>query len=127
MGTPYHPCAGIKGVGVDCAIYPLKVYSALGLIEDVDVGSYPPDWYLHQDGERYLEWVLRLGAREVESPERGDFALFRFGRTYSHGAIVDTWPIVYHSVVRLGVYRDDASTGKLAERPTLFFTLPERG
>jgi cell wall-associated NlpC family hydrolase len=41
-------------------------------------------------------------------PQPGDFVVFRFGRTYSHGAIVVEWPIVIHSYIPHGVLLSDA-------------------
>ena len=31
IGTPFHDCAGIRGVGVDCAYFPIRVINALGM------------------------------------------------------------------------------------------------
>ena len=111
------------GAGADCAMFPLAVYAACGLVPDVDVGHYPPDWHLHRDDERFLSWVLQLGGREVSAPLPGDFAVFHWGRAWAHGAIVTDWPHGIHAVVRVGVIPDDLTQGRLAGRPVRFFTL----
>lgn len=124
-GTPYHRRARIKGVGVDCAMFPAEVYQAVGLIPRLDP-AYTSDFYLHRDEELYLEWV-RPHAREIDrsAVEPGDFAIWRFGRTFSHGAIVLDPPIVMHAVIVGGaVIRGDMDRDEdLRRRPVLFFSL----
>lgn len=89
LRTPYHHQADVLGVGVDCAMLPVRVFSALGLIPaDVDPRPYAPDWHLHRSEEIYLGWVKRF-ADQVETPQVGDLALFRVGRCYSHGGLIE--------------------------------------
>ena len=109
IGTPYHHRGRLKGAGVDCAMFPVEVYAALGLMPaDIDFGAYPTQWHMHHDEERYLEIVLTY-AREIESaPCPGDFVLWQFAKTFSHGGIVTEWPRVVHSYIDRGVYEDDA-------------------
>jgi len=86
--TPYHHAADVKGVGVDCAMILIRIYSKLGHIPmDVDPRPYPQHWYLHHDEERYLGWIWKY-AEKVDVPLPGDIALYRFGRTISHGGII---------------------------------------
>lgn len=98
LRTPYHPGAQVKGAGVDCAHLPLAVYVAVGVIPPTDVGEYPTDWHLHRDDERYLGWVQRF-AREISRADiqPGDFGLWRYGRAYSHGAIIIDPPVIIHA------------------------------
>ena len=114
IGTPYHHMGRIRGVGVDCATFPAEVYAAAGVIAPVTIDFYPPDWHLHRASERYLHRVLEHAA-EVDSPEPGDFTLWRIGRAFAHGAIVIAWPRIIHAVVGIGVIEDDG------ESPTLSF------
>jgi cell wall-associated NlpC family hydrolase len=87
LGTPYHHMADVIGVGVDCAMLPVRVFAALGLIPaDTDPRPYPYDWMLHRDEERYLFWVNKF-ADPVTVPRDGDLALFRVGRCIAHGGI----------------------------------------
>jgi cell wall-associated NlpC family hydrolase len=87
IGTPYHNCADIKGVGVDCGMLLVRVFVDTGLCSPFDPRPYPPDWNLHRDGERYLGFVFDRG-KEVVVPREGDVAVYRFGRCYAHGGIV---------------------------------------
>jgi len=38
-------------------------------------------------------------AHEVELPEKGDIILWKFGRCFSHGAIVVDYPMIIHAYV----------------------------
>jgi NlpC/P60 family putative phage cell wall peptidase len=87
LGTPYHHQGDILGVGIDCAMILVRVFCDLGLVPMIDPRPYPPDWHLHQSGERFLGWVQKYATR-VHQPEPGDVPLFRFGRALSHGGIV---------------------------------------
>lgn len=93
--TPYHHEAFVKGAGVDCRVIAL-IYSAVGLIPEVSMDKHPIDWALHNTTEYYLEKVVGH-AVEVEVPQPGDFVLWKFGRCYSHAAIVEDWPMVLHT------------------------------
>jgi cell wall-associated NlpC family hydrolase len=61
-------------------------------------------------------------AREIPGPPLpGDVAVFKFGRTFSHGAIVLAWPRVVHAFVRTGTVYGEATKAPLAGRPVKFF------
>ena len=140
LGTPYHHMGRIKGVGVDCAMFPLEVYREAGLIGDVEIPFYPQDWMLHRSEEIYLR-IVQQHAAETEpaatgSPTRpgvgvdgvkvaaGDFVLYRFGRCWSHGAIVLEWPLIIHAVVQHGVILSNGETdGMLVGRRKRTFKL----
>jgi cell wall-associated NlpC family hydrolase len=103
LRTPYHHRAKLKGVGVDCAQFVLAVYASAGLIEDFDTGEYPRDWHLHRSAERYMTNVQRFaGEIEPADAKPGDVMLFKYGRAFSHGAIVTRYPQVVHAVVKDG-------------------------
>ena len=121
LGTPYHHMGRIKGAGTDCLMLLAEVYEAAGIVPRLEVPFYPADWNLHRDAERYLDGVLQY-AREVGAPGAGDVALFKFGRTFSHGAIVIDWPLLIHAYVGQGVLEGDASRGALAGRLVKFFS-----
>ena len=135
IGTPYHSHGRSKGAGVDCAMLLAEVYHAVGLIDRVEPGFYPPDWHLHRGTERYIEQVIRI-ARELHGEEEkrpGDILLVKFGRTFSHGAVIVDWPMCIHAMMesktgyvdalRDGVFR--APGGSF--RPFRFFSLWHRG
>lgn len=123
--TPYHPNARLKGIGVDCAQYPAAVYEAVSLIPHI-APEYSPQWMLHRDEEQFLGWV-REYAREIARDQvgPGDFAIWKFGRCFSHGAIVIDLPEVIHAVIRGGgVIRGNADRDEeLRSREVKFFTL----
>lgn len=112
-GTPYAHRARIKGIGVDCANLPAAVYEAVGLVPNINP-EYSVQWYLHRDEEKFLEWVTPF-SREIQPGmvKPGDLMVFKWGRTYSHSAIVIDYPEVIHaaakgaSVIRGHVDRDD--------------------
>ena len=87
IGTPYHNCADIKGVGCDCGMLLVRVFVDLKLVTPFDPRPYTADWHLHRGEERYLSALLAR-AKRVDAPLPGDVALFRVGRCYSHGGIV---------------------------------------
>jgi len=87
LGTPYHDNGDIRGAGVDCGMLIVRVFVDLGLVPPFDPRPYPRDWMMHNDEERYLGWV-KTWCGEVERPEAGDIAVFRFGRCYSHGGVI---------------------------------------
>lgn len=124
-GTPYHSHARLLGLGVDCCNLPAAVYESCGLIPHV-APRYSKQWYLHHDRELFLEYV-RPHAAEVERDAAGpgDMAIWRFGRTFSHAAILIEPPVVLHAVALAGaVIRSDMSRDEdLRTRPCLFFTL----
>lgn len=123
LRTPYHHRQRVKGVGVDCGMLLIAVYSACGLSPDFDPGEYPADWMMHRDEERYLSWVRKFAA-DTDKPLPGDIALWRFGRCVSHGAIVVDWPNVIHAYKqeRMCVL-GNASIGDFEKRVPMFFTL----
>jgi cell wall-associated NlpC family hydrolase len=99
LKTPYHHAARIKGVGCDCLTLLAEVFTEAELVPRIDVPYYPKDWHLHRDAERYLDGLLGY-TREIEGPPLpGDVVLWKFGRCYSHGAIVVKWPVVIHAYV----------------------------
>lgn len=89
IGTPYHHEGDIKGPhgGVDCAMILVRVFCDLGLLEPFDPRPYPMQWHLHRNDEKYLRWFTDR-ARQVDVPDIGDVALYRYGRTASHSGII---------------------------------------
>lgn len=122
LGTPYHHMARLKGVGCDCLTLLAEVYERAGVIGHVEIGYYPADWNLHRDAERYLDGVMQY-AHEIEGPpEPGDIAVWKFGRTFSHGAVVIEWPRVIHSFVGSGTVWGDARRAPFTGRAVRFFS-----
>jgi len=163
LRTPYHHRGRIKGAGVDCAMLLAEVYAEAGFVAPLAVPHYPPDWHLHRDAERYLGVLLNHAVEYVPdftatdhphpdpTPLRGrereggalptrpilpaDIALWRFGRCFSHGAIVVDWPVVIHAYLGRGCMLEDAAKAEWLSRigegrdahakprPVKFFTL----
>ena len=129
LGTPYHSMGRVKGAGVDCLTLLAEVFFEAGIIPRIELPYYPPDWHLHRDEERYLAGLLRYARAIEEPPLPGDIALWKFGRCYSHGAIVIDWPLVIHAYVGRACTLEDAQaspwlSGKsAAPRPCRFFTV----
>jgi cell wall-associated NlpC family hydrolase len=117
-GTPYHHRARVRGAGVDCAQLLVAVYAAVGLVPLVDTGEYPQDWALHRSDERFLGW-LREYARPVACAQPGDVLVMRYGRCYSHGAIVVDDRLLIHSFLGRGV--EVVERAEFADRGTLAF------
>ncbi len=123
MGTPYHHLADIKGVGVDCAMLLVGVYKSQGLVPaDLDPRPYAPDWHLHRGEEKFTNWLAQHG-HQIDEPLAGDVTVWKFGRTYSHGAVVidDTGGIVHAYRETNGVVLGHLSESALAERPVQFW------
>jgi NlpC/P60 family putative phage cell wall peptidase len=122
IGTPFHHAARVKGIGVDCLMLLAEVYERAGIAPRIEPPFYVPDWHMHRDAERYMEGLLGY-AREIEEPPlAGDIALFKFGRVFSHGAIVTLWPRLVHAYWAVGVVWGDATLNPLRDRAVRFFT-----
>jgi cell wall-associated NlpC family hydrolase len=125
LGTPYHHHARVKHCGADCAMFPLAVYQECGVLpRSYQPPEYSVQWHLHRSRELYLEEIDRFVTEINGPPQPADFVVFRFGRTYSHGAIVVEWPIVIHSYIPHGVLLSDAlRDGELISRERRFFAM----
>jgi cell wall-associated NlpC family hydrolase len=129
LGTPYHTGAGIKGVGTDCAFLSIRAYADAGVLPEIQPAHYPMDFALHRSAEIYLSWAQRYGQQIDGPPDPGDLVVWKFGRCFSHGAIVVAWPIIIHALIKEGVTLGDASRDQRLlmngsqKRERLFFTL----
>lgn len=121
IGTPFHHAARVKGAGVDCLMLLAEVYERAGVTGHIAPPFYVPDWHLHRDAEKYLEGLASY-TMAIEAPEPGDIALFKHGRTFSHGAIVIEWPRVIHAYWAIGVVWGDAMLYPLKDREAKFFS-----
>jgi len=106
-------------------MFPAEVYEAVGLVPHLDP-VYSDQWMMSRDEEQFLSWVLPHATettRERLGP--GDFVIWKFGRCFSHGAIVISPPEIIHAVARAGaVVRGNMDRDtELCERPCRMFTL----
>ena len=103
LRTKFHDNACLKGVGCDCLGLLVGVYTAVGVVDAVEVPKYSAQFMLHRKDELYLGGLQKY-CREVNEPHKGDIALFKFGLCYSHAGIVIKWPTeMIHSYVGRGV------------------------
>jgi cell wall-associated NlpC family hydrolase len=123
LGTPYHHCARIKKAGADCAMFPLAVYQECGILPaDFQPPSYSMQWHLHRSEEMYLQTIAPFVQEKKDAPLPADFVVFKFGRAFSHGAIVVEWPLIIHSYIPHGVLLGDAlRDGELIGREMKIF------
>ena len=98
VGTPYHHCADVKGAGVDCGMFLVRLFCdpPVELAPKFDPRPYKPQWYLHRDVELYLNWIKKY-ARPVQRPGVGDIEVFNFGRHAAHGAVYVTGNAIVHA------------------------------
>lgn len=100
LGTPYRHAARVKGHGADCLTLLAEIFAEAGLVEKVAIPYYPADWHLHRAEERYMSGLLKYAKEIPGNPQPGDIALWKFGRCFSHGAIVVKWPVIIHAHIR---------------------------
>jgi cell wall-associated NlpC family hydrolase len=122
-GTPWHHAGRVKHAGVDCGMFPAEVYERCGVLPHLEPGPYAHDAMLHQRDERFLA-LVEVHARQVEAPGPGDLVLWRFGRCFSHAAIVISWPTIIHAYIPAGGVElgDALADTDLARRPCVFFS-----
>ena len=101
--TPYHNHARVKGSGVDCVHLLAAAWIEAGLVSKIDPGWYSPEWHLHHSEEKYIEGLLKFSRKVERDPLPADIAMFQYGRTSSHAAIVVDWPLMIHSYRGRGV------------------------
>lgn len=124
VGTPYHHHARIKGVGVDCAQLICAVFEACGLTPHVDTGHYPVCWHLHRGAELFEQALARYCRRLHDAPAApGDVAVYRYGRCYSHGALVVDGGLQVHAYIGRGVILSAPNEEPLDGRPVRYWTL----
>lgn len=150
LRTPYHHLAKVKGSGADCAMFPLAVYQECGVLPaDFSPPDYSMQWHLHRSEEVYLQTIapftqeirpcdctchcgidiecdcdidLSCQGGPYVKPLPADFVVFKFGRAFSHGAIVINWPTIIHSYIPHGVLLGNAlQDGELIGREMKFF------
>jgi len=125
LRTTWHHRACVKGAGVDCVFLLVGVYNAVGLtgIVDTDIPYYPHDIMLHRSEETVLGVVAKY-ANKVDVPLPGDVILWKFGRIFSHAAIVVDYPTIIHASRSDGmVVLGDASKGEFVNRDKQYYSM----
>jgi len=125
IGTPYAPGQMVKGAGVDCGMLLIGIFRNVGHLDPgFDPRPYPIQWHFHQAGERYLGIVEKFAWEITSSPLPGDIVLFKFGKCFSHGAVVIKWPLIIHALRPYKVGHEDALRNpKMAMLERKFFTV----
>lgn len=156
-GTPYHDHAGVKGAGVDCAFFPLRLCQAFDRAPvDFKVPYYSPQQWLNSKSQidkhklrvedrTMFNIVSSLAKTELrtrwsEDPVSGvrlvdreplpaDFVLYRVAASWTHLAFIVTWPeFVLHPVIRRGVIGSHGlNEGFWQRTPHRFFSILEEG
>ncbi|MDE1145648.1 MAG: hypothetical protein PW843_03375 [Azospirillaceae bacterium] len=127
LGTPYHQLADVKGAGVDCSMLLVRVFVDTGVLAAFDPRPYPPDWHLHRSDERYVAWTERFGqpfTLDQRAPQAGDVVLARFGRCFSHGAVMAGRFGLIHAYARdRQCVAGDLRQQPFLDRPLIFYSL----
>jgi cell wall-associated NlpC family hydrolase len=129
LHTPWRHI-GQSRAGVDCGGLAISIFKECNLIpQDFKPDYYPPDFMLHHDEQKFIEYIERVGYktdRVIGKP--ADIALFKVGRVAAHCALVLKWPRVIQAV-KVGdsgeVEYDDADNGELADKFVGIWTLRE--
>lgn len=118
LNTPYADHCGLKHCGVDCFYLPARIYQAVGLIpKEFEPPYYSPQQWLNSPAQTdklklkvvdttALDIVLKYCVREIKESEvqAGDLAIYKIVSSWTHGAIVISWPDhIIHAVKGLGV------------------------
>lgn len=102
VDTPYRAQGSVRNGAIDCCMHLVNSWVGAGVYEPFDPRPYPPNWHMHQDRERYLEW-LETAAREVPAWQPGDIVCWKFARCFSHsGIIVNSQGHVAHALKDFG-------------------------
>jgi cell wall-associated NlpC family hydrolase len=87
LRTPYRQQTDIKGVGADCVMFMVRCFVDSGLVPPFDPRPYPNEWHLHQSEEIYTSWLGKYTV-ETHTPKPGDVVMLKYGRCYSHSALI---------------------------------------
>ena len=105
--TPYRHMGRVKGSGADCIMLLAEVFHEAGLIPKLQIPFYPQDWMHHRNAEKIFNGMLEFTREIPGDPQPGDLVIFRYGRCFSHAAIVLDWPTVIHACVGTNVQQED--------------------
>lgn len=129
LGTPFVDNQGLKGCGVDCLYFLVRVYEEACNVGPIDIPYYSPQIYLNNLGDdSYLKGILDH-AREISEIEArpGDLVLFKIAQSFAHGGIIERWPdSIIHPLRPHGVMCSAAWEGFVKHRQRRFFSLFNR-
>lgn len=104
LGTPHVNEGKARGHGVDCGMLLVASLEDSGMVErdEIKVKHYSNMWHLSHS-EEWFRSVVERYCDKVDSPERGDFLLWQYGRCVSHGGVYIGNGVVCHARVEQGV------------------------
>lgn len=117
IGTPYRHGEGVKGSGVDCAMFLVRCGQAYGIVaQDFDPRPYPRGPFLRDD--RYVRMLAPWVRRREATPEPADIALFWVGprKAPAQSSIVIRWPLVILVDMEEGVVECDVTKAWMCDR-----------
>ena len=119
LGTPFHPHAALRGVGVDCVHLLAEIYREAGLLGPYELPDYTMDGGDYQSASQVLSW-LRASPRFQELPAGaaagiGDLVTFRLGRVPHHVGLV-IGPTFIHAIRDYGVIESFCGDPTYAKR-----------
>lgn len=129
LNTPFVDGQGLKGFGVDCAYFLVRVAEEAGIVARIELPAYSPQVYLHRkpDGswdDTYEKIILQY-THEISVSQLlpGDMVLYKVANSFTHGAIIESWPDrILHPIRPHGVIYSSANEGFVQGRPHRFFS-----
>jgi len=97
--TPFKEGAALKGLGVDCGRILCCVYREAGFnTPDIKtLPHFPHGWFLHRNGEDYLD-IVKNFTKETDESLPANIVMFRIGRQWAHAGIIIQWPKIVHAI-----------------------------
>jgi len=126
INTPYHNQARVKHIGVDCAQLIAGVAIESGIMMEVNVPAYSPEWQLHNKEEKMLGILEDFGCTEIRTEDAlpGDILCFQFGRVCSHlGILVEPTRFV-HARIDIGKVVEHELSGDWVKRLKKVYKFP---
>jgi cell wall-associated NlpC family hydrolase len=125
-GTPYRQLGHTKGErgAIDCSMLLVAAFVEGRVFEPFDPRPYPANWMLSQGEERYLAWLDGIGGRTEGPLKPGDVTAYKFGRCFSHSAIIvdDAYMVHAYATARKCI-KTERNYLPLARRPTVSFDM----
>lgn len=124
VGTKYKHYSSVKGAGVDCGLFIMKVYENIGLIKFKQPSFYPLDWAYHNPVGEVFKDIVEEYCDEItkEEVDIGDIILYKFGKCLSHASIVIEDNKIIHSEINIGVKISNRFTSQWFSRERKYYT-----
>ena len=121
IGTPFHPHARIRGVGVDCVHLLGAIYQEVGLLTVYQFTGYAMDGGQHQATSQVTDWLdahpnFQRMTRIEDDLLPGDLVCFRMGRVPHHVGILLNPLRFIHAVRPAGVIESQMTDPTYAKR-----------